>query len=241
MSTQVQPHGESCHAGRAEAVPRLVYLAIVIGVLLAGCRGASVPSPQSGRTQADAFVAAAGAGDAATVRTAISSGIDVDVRDATGRTAVTAAALGQHADVVRLLVDAGADVNLQDENRNNALLVCGETGNVEVLREVLRAEPDLTRTNRFGGTALIPAADRGHVAMVGALLETDIPIDHVNRLGWTALLEAVVLGDGGPAHQQIVKMLVEAGADTRLADRDGVTPLEHARRRDFHEIAMLLE
>jgi hypothetical protein len=220
-------------------VPRLILLIILAGHLLAGCRGVS--GPEVGRTQPVAFVVAAGSGDVMTVRREISAGIDVDTRDASGRTAVTAAALGEHADVVRLLVDADADVNLQDADRNNALLACGETGNVEVLREVLRAEPDLTRTNRFGGTALIPAADRGHVGMVGALLETDVPIDHVNRLGWTALLEAVILGDGGPAHQQIVRLLIDAGANVELADSDGVAPLEHARRRGFLEIARLLE
>lgn len=221
--------------------PRLLQLVVVAGLLLAGCGGIGGPSHEGGRPQADAFVAAAGSGDAAAVRRAISAGIDVDARNASGRTAVTAAALGEHADVVRLLVDAGADVDLQDDDGNNALLACGETGNVEVLRAVLRGEPDLTRTNRFGGTALIPAADRGHVGMVRALLETDIPIDHVNRLGWTALLEAVILGDGGPAHQHIVRLLVEAGADAELADRNGVTPLEHARRRGLHEMARLLE
>jgi len=118
--------------------------------------------------------------------------------------------------------------------------VCGETGNVDVLREVLRAKPDLTRTNRFGGTALIPASDRGHVAMVRELLRTDIDVDHVNRLGWTALLEAVILGDGGAAHRQIVRMLVDAGADVSIADRDGVTPLEHAMQRGYDEMARTL-
>jgi ankyrin repeat protein len=143
--------------------------------------------------------------------------------------------------VVRLLVDAGADVDLQDDSRANALLVCGETGDVAVLREVLRGDPDLTRTNRFGGTALIPAADRGHVDAVRALLATGIDIDHVNRLGWTALLEAVILGDGGPAHQEIVELLVEAGADVRIADRDGVTPLAHARERGYDAMVRILE
>ena len=148
---------------------------------------------------------------------------------------------GDHVDVARALIDAGADVDLQDAERNNPLLVCGQTGNVAMLREVLRADPDLRRTNRFGGTALIPASDRGHVDMVRALLQTEIDVDHVNNLGWTALLEAVILGDGGPAHQQIVDMLVDADADVDLADRDGVTALEHARERGYDEIARTLQ
>ena len=222
-------------------VPSLVLAILAVGFLCIGCRGESESMPVDKVPNVDAFVAAAASGDGAAVRQALSAGIDVDSRDGRGRTAVTAAALGEHADVVRLLVDAGADVDIQDDDRNNALLVSGETGNVAVLREVLRARPDLARTNRFGGTALIPAADRGHVEMVRALLETDIPIDHVNNLGWTALLEAVVLGDGGADHQEIVRLLVGSGANVDLGDRDGVTAVEHARRRGYDEIVELLE
>ena len=170
------------------------------------------------------------------------SGADPNEADGTGRTAVTAAVYAGSAVVVRLLVDAGADVDRQDETRANAFLALGETGDVDVLDEVLRADPDVRRTNRFGGSALIPAADRGHVEMVRALLErTKVDVDHVNDLGWTALLEAVILGDGGPAHQQIVRLLLDHGADRSIADRDGGTPLEHARGSGYAEIAIMLE
>ena len=214
--------------------PRLVFGLLVLALVASACGDADEPA-------GDGLVRSAAAGDAAAVRRALDAGTDVDTRDPRGRTAVTAAAAAEHADVVRLLVDAGADVDLQDDTRTNALLVCGEKGNVAVLREVLRARPDLARTNRFGGTALIPAADRGHVEMVRALLETEIDVDHVNRLGWTALLEAVILGDGGDAHQRIVDLLVDAGADVGIADREGVTPLEHARDKGYDEIARSLE
>ena len=143
---------------------------------------------------------------------------------------------------MRLLVFAGADVDRQDETRANAFLALGETGDVDVLDEVLRADPDVRRTNRFGGTALIPAADRGHVEMVRALLErTKVDVDHINDLGWTALLEAVILGDGGPPHREIVRLLLDHGADRSIADRDRSTPLEHARRSGYAEIAAMLE
>ena len=105
----------------------------------------------------------------------------------------------------------------------------------------LQRGADLTSVNRFGGTALIPAAHYGHVEAVGALLETPIAVDHINRLGWTALLEAIILGDGGPRHTEVVRLLVEAGADVNLADGSGVTPLAHARQRGYREIIAILE
>ena len=212
---------------------RLVSLLVL--ALAAGCGGGEA-KPARGE-----LLRAAEAGDLDRVRSLLERGANVDERDAAGRTAVTAAAYGGHADVVRALVAADADLDQQDDSRANALLSTGETGFVHVLREVLRGDPDLTRTNRFGGTALIPAADRGHVEIVRELLDTEIDIDHVNDLGWTALLEAVILGDGGPSHQEIVRLLVEAGADVELADRDGVSPLEHARRNGHDEIARILE
>lgn len=45
-----------------------------------------------------------------------------------------------------------------------------------------------------------------------------------NNLGWTAVMEAVVLGDGGMDHVETLRALVDAGADTTIADRDGITP-----------------
>jgi len=188
------------------------------------------------------LVDAAERGDAAAVRSLLEDGADVNERRGDGRTAVTAAALGDHVEVARVLIAAGADVDLQDADRNNPLLVTGETGSVAMLRAVLRGEPDLGATNRYGGVALIPASDRGHVDYVRAILaETAIDVDHVNNLGWTALLEAVILGDGGPAHVEIVRLLLEAGADRALADRDGVTALDHARERGYDDMVALLD
>ncbi|WP_053070702.1 ankyrin repeat domain-containing protein [Halomonas sp. PR-M31] len=59
--------------------------------------------------------------------------------------------------------------------------------------------------------------------------------------GGTALLEAIILGDGGPRHIEIVELLVDAGADVNLADNDGTTPLQHAKARGYTEIAEILE
>jgi ankyrin repeat protein len=105
----------------------------------------------------------------------------------------------------------------------------------------LAAGADLKSTNRHGGTALIPACHHGHVEAVKVLLATAINIDHVNNLGWTALLEAVILGDGGPTYVDIVRLLDNAGANVNIADREGVTPLAHARRRGYRSIVRLLE
>jgi len=73
------------------------------------------------------------------------------------------------------------------------------------------------------------------------MLGTSVDVDHVNNLGWTALLEAVILGNGGPAYTQIVRLLVDAGANVNIEDRGGVTALQHARRSGYTEIVAILD
>ncbi|MFF8844253.1 ankyrin repeat domain-containing protein [Streptomyces sp. NPDC015127] len=188
-----------------------------------------------------ALLEAAARGDADAVRAALDGGAAVDARDEHRRTPLLRAALGDHTAAARVLVAAGADPDAQDDRLDSPWLVTGVTGSVAMMRTLLPAGPDLKITNRFGGTSLIPAAERGHVDYVRAVLrETDTDVDHVNQLGWTALLEAVILGDGDRAHQEVVELLITAGADPGLPDRDGVAALRHAERRGFTEIAGLL-
>jgi ankyrin repeat protein len=75
---------------------------------------------------------------------------------------------------------------------------------------------------------------------VKILIAAGVDVDHINNLGWTGLLEAIILSDGGPEHQGIVQLLIDAGADVNIADFDGVTPLQHAENRGFTIIASKL-
>ncbi|GGZ46648.1 ankyrin repeat domain-containing protein [Streptomyces subrutilus] len=188
-----------------------------------------------------ALLEAARRGDAAAVGAALAAGARVEARDDQLRTPLLLAALGDHADAAAVLLAAGADPDAPDSRADSPWLVTGVTGSVRMMRLLLAAGPDLTQPNRFGGTSLVPAAERGHTRYVRAVLdETAIDVDHVNRLGWTALLEAVILGDGGPRHEEVVALLLAAGADPLLPDLDGVTAHEHATRRGFDGMARLL-
>lgn len=188
-----------------------------------------------------ALIAAARQGDAAAVADLLARGASVHASDERGATALIAAAYQNHLEIARLLIEAGADVNMQDDTRQSAYLIPTADGYLELLKLTLQAGADVHSLDSYNGTGLIRAADRGHVEIIQELLKTDIDLDHVNRLGWTALLEAIILGDGGPRHTEVVRLLVEAGADVSLADGHGVTPLTHARERGFEEIAAILE
>ncbi|XUM03438.1 ankyrin repeat domain-containing protein [Streptomyces venezuelae ATCC 10712] len=187
------------------------------------------------------LLAAAARGDTRAVRVALDAGARVDVRDGHRRTPLLRAALRDHVPAARALLDAGADPDARDDRSDSPWLVTGVTGSVAMMRALLPAGPDLRLTNRYGGTALIPAAERGHAPYVRAVLhETAIDVDHVNRLGWTALLEAAILGSGARAHQDVVTLLLAAGADPELPDPYGRTALHHAERHGLTGIAALL-
>ena len=190
--------------------------------------------------QGAALVAAAEAGDVVTLRRLLDAGVPVDTRDARGRTALLAATHANRIDAARLLIERGADVNAKDDLQDSPFLYAGAEGRLEILRLTLAEGADLKSTNRYGGTALIPAAHHGHVETVRELLTTGIDVDHVNHLGWTALLEAIILGDGGVAHVQIVHLLVAHGANPQRADARGITPLAHAERRGQRAIIEIL-
>jgi ankyrin repeat protein len=186
------------------------------------------------------LLTAAERGEIVTVRKLVREGARINWRDHRGRTPLLAATWRNQVEVARFLIQEGADVNAKDLIQDTPFLVAGAEGRVEILKLILAAGADLKDTNRHGGTALIPAAHRGHVEAVKLLAATKINKDHVNNYGWTALMEAVVLGDGGPAHTEIVRELLAAGADAGIPDRDRITPLEHARKRGYDEMVRIL-
>lgn len=209
----------------------------LLGALLAAALACSPAFAEGSMTLHEA----ADAGDVASIEGLLAAGTPVDGRDAARRTPLQVATRANHVEAARLLIAAGADVNAKDNIRDTPFLYAGAEGRDAILRLILdTGRAKLADTNRYGGTALIPAAHHGHPGTVAILLEAGLDVDHVNNLGWTALLEAVILGDGGPVYQEIVRLLLAAGADPHIADRDGVTPLAHARRLGFSALEDLL-
>ena len=196
---------------------------------------------EAGMTLNEQLISSAEAGETEQVLQLLQGGADIHATDKNGRTAVMAAAYQNNVVTVKVLIQEGANINIQDDHLENVILNSGANGNLEIVRLAIAAGADMTITNRFGGTALIPASERAHVEVVKELLTTsDINVNHINDLHWTALLEAVILGDGGKKHQQVVQLLIDHGADLTIGDENSITPLEHAKERGFQEIVDIL-
>jgi uncharacterized protein len=142
-----------------------------------------------------------------------------------------------HLHIARYLVGEGAQVNERYGSRCPALRVacaCGRQAMVELL---LEAGADAVTPDLEGETALMMAAGGGHVGIMRSLLAHGCgDIDARDRSRFTALYWAC---KNGMTHA--VLFLLEAGADTRIANRQGRTPLDRARASGDEGCVALLE
>jgi uncharacterized protein len=190
------------------------------------------PSPAEAAEYSGLHAAAHRGEVAAIVRLAGVSRAALEARDRQGRTPLHVATFARQREAVRALLEAGADHSALENGRYDAVTIAAVADDEQTLRVLLAmgASAKLV-TSRYDGTALIAAAHLGHDGVVRQLIAAGAPLDHVNNLHWTALIEAIVLGDGGARHQRTLQALLDAGADTRLTDREGRTPLQLAKVR----------
>jgi ankyrin repeat protein len=215
-----------------------LLVGLTVGLLVIGPSHMAVSqNPDRGR----AMLEAAALGDVETLKRRIAEGDPLDPVNAAGETPLLLAVKNNLQSAAVLLIDAGSNINAQAANKDSPWLLAGALGRTEMLRHMIPKGPDFSLRNRFGGNALIPACERAHVETVKLLLTTKIDVNHVNNLGWTCLLEIVILGDGGPRHVEVAKLVLAAGADPNIADKDMVSPLAHARQKGQQEIARLIE
>jgi uncharacterized protein len=231
-------------------VERAAADTVMKGALLSLALGLAVPAASAqvapSASEAAAYTglhAAAWRGDVTAIdRLSRDNKAALEARDGNGRTPLHAATFARRRDAVRALIRAGANHAALDNDRYDAVTIAAVADDEDTLR-VLLAEGASAKliTSRYDGTALIAAAHLGHDGVVRQLIAAGAPLDHVNNLHWTAAIEAVVLGHGGPRHQATLKALIDAGANTRLADREGRTPLQLARARGYAAMVTMLE
>ena len=221
---------------------RLLAAALAAAALTAaGPSAAQTPPSPAQAAQYSGLHAAAWQGDAARIAQLLSSGANPNPRDGNGRTPLHVATFAKRRDAIRALVLGGAELGALDHDRYDAVTIAAVADDEATLALLLQlgASAQLV-TSRYDGTALIAAAHLGHDGVVRQLIAAGAPLDHVNNLHWTALIEAIVLGDGGPRHVATLQALVDAGASTQLADRQGRKPLSLARAHGHEAMVRIL-
>jgi ankyrin repeat protein len=215
---------------------------IIFSIVILGCMSACAQNATNTNIEMK-FIKAAENNDIEKLQNFLKEDVDIETKDSDKRTALMVATYENNIDAAKLLIEAGANVNAQDDRLESPLLHAGAYGYLEILKAIIATgDANHLVLNRYGGTALIPACERGHTKIAQELLKIeDYPIDHINNLTWTALMEAIVLGNGGKTHANIVQLLVNADCDVNIPDKNGISPLQHAKKSNYKDIVNILE
>ncbi|MEJ2573413.1 MAG: ankyrin repeat domain-containing protein [Gammaproteobacteria bacterium] len=150
-----------------------------------------------------------------TVKVLLEKGADPDVRGFAGKTALFSAVERGYADVVNLLLDHHADPNIRSTAGESPLMEAAKAGNVQIVRALVAHHADLD-------------AREGDEGLPGT-------VDVSAGTGMTPLMMAVVGG-----HRDVVSVLLDAGADTSIRNRNGETALDEAMKGQIDDIIGLL-
>jgi ankyrin len=163
-------------------------------------------------------------GDVATVKLLLAAHADPNSSDATGENCLMMAAKGGNIEIVKALLDKGATVDSIDaEYHQTPLMVAARAGHAPVVSLLIRHGAKVDAQTRTGPTPKfrLPSANSGSK---GA---------GIVRGGWPERGErdpipgakTPLLYASREGHEDVARLLLDAGASIEKADADGVTPL----------------
>ncbi len=172
------------------------------------------------------LVTAAAGQDAAAVRHLVEAGLDVTAARADGATALLWAAHWDDLETVDLLIEAGADIDAADDHGVTPLERAAENASLAVVQRLLEAGANVNAAQLSGLTPLMTAARTGSADVVRAFIGHGAD---VNALTHESRSSALMWAVSEP-HPEIVRLLLDAGADPRISTAKGFTPLMFAAR-----------
>jgi len=205
-----------------------------------------------------ALMEASSNGHTEIVKLLIEQGADVNAQPKlNGITALMLASSNGHTEIAKLLIKAGADVNAQSKH-GTALIKAWQEGYTEIAKLLIEEGADVNAQDSSGCTALMWASREGYADIVKLLIEEGADVNVMTIIevrstsyqsfsggmiyrdceptgGYTALICASEYG-----HTEIVKLLIEAGADVNARQWDDATALTYASREGHTEIVNLL-
>ncbi len=177
------------------------------------------------RFSADDFVTSAARGDMKALSLYFIAGIDLDAPNSFGQTALMAAAEKGQTVAARALIDHHADLNAKDRNGITALMLAAANNHPDITKLLIDHQADLSLQDNSGWTATMKAVYQGNIECVKILV--DRSKEELDR----ALLIAALAG-----HQDVVRVLLNHGAEVDTRAADGRTALMLASAKNHKDV-----
>jgi ankyrin repeat protein len=242
------------HTALMRAMPDLAKIKLLVE------HGGDVNANVRGTTPLLIAAGTRSAGDV--VKYLIQRGADLKAVDGLGLDAVMTAAAAGAAGNLKILLDAGSSGSSETKNRPvptttriskldqatidrlkkrgegyTALMSAARAECDTCIRLLLEHNADAKAKTDAGMTALHYAAFKGNLSMVRLFLEAGAPVNVADDRGLTPLMMAANSRSKNP---DVVRMLLDRGADTQAKDESGRTAADWARIGGRPEIVKML-
>jgi uncharacterized protein len=183
---------------------------------------AGTPAAPISRGGLTALVFAARQGSIEAAKSLIEAGADINEGDADGNNPLLIAILNNHDDLAQMLIDKGADVNAVNKDGRSPLFTAVDQHDVDWSDRPFVKEADkLTSLDII--KSLVEHKANVNVQLTAASIIKKAAQDNADRtlaVGATPFMRAARSGD-----VEVMKYLLDHGADPKLATKDGVTAL----------------
>ena len=184
------------------------------------------------------------------IKVILESGSDVNAIDSENRTSLHLAieTMGNFSlDVVKLLLSNGADVNTADRFGQIPLHLACKKGDCDTVKLLLDSGSDINRSTKLGMLPLHYSLRYGNTDIVQNLLQRGsnvncFALDLKEEIRVRSQLTSALFIAISQKNYNIVKALIEHGADVNLRDEYGTSALHYATENSWTEgIGLLLE
>jgi ankyrin repeat protein len=166
----------------------------------------------------------------------LEKGINVNLQNIDGYTALYEAVRLENIDIVKKLLYHKADPELKPKLHETLLSLCSRRNFLEIAKLLIKNGANVNAQNEMGGTALSSACMNQNIEIINLLINNDANINLSDNNGITPLMIAV-----RKRNFHIVQLLIENGANCDLQDKfNGYTPLFEACRFGDIEIMKIL-
>ena len=207
----------------------------MVTLLIEACPGAMKRKDNDGKT---ALHNAVSQGYLEIVKRLIEKKAEIDCKDNEHKTPLHYAVKDAHLDIARYLVDQRADVNVKDRDGRIPLHEAAFVGNLDFVKYLIQHGSDVNCEDKSGSTPFNKAVEANQVPVVQWWVSEASKENLPGRLCITVnktLIRAVREGN-----LATVKLLIENGADSNLADEHGMPLANLAKVNHQNEVLLLL-